>query len=424
MKLIHAADVHLDSPLRGLERYDGAPLEELRGATRRAFENLIALALAEAVDVVLLAGDLYDGDWKDYRTGLFFATQMARLHEAGIAVLIIAGNHDATSQITRILRLPPNVHVFSTQHPETRIFEALGLAVHGQGFATSAVSDDLTRNYPLAYSGLFNIGLLHTSLDGRPGHEPYAPCTLNGLRSRGYDYWALGHVHHREILAQAPWVVFPGNLQGRHARETGPKGAMLVQVTDEKVDRVTFHPLDVVRWAQCPIDLTGATTFGELDQRLESGLRTALNHADGRLLAVRVQLTGRSELHPQLQTHQQQLVNNARAIASSIHVSHLWIERLLIDTTGCAPLAAPERNDALGGLVNAIRDLELDPRRLAELAKEMTELSDWLPIELRTGEDAFDPIQTQVLHDCLEDVKALLFERLLDQDLEHGAENE
>ncbi|PQJ97218.1 metallophosphoesterase family protein [Chromatium okenii] len=423
MKLIHAADVHLDSPLRGLERYDGAPLEELRGATRRAFENLIALALTEAVDVVLLAGDLYDGDWKDYRTGLFFATQMARLHEAGIIVFIIAGNHDAASQITRILRLPPNVHIFSTQRPETRIVEAHGLAVHGQGFATRAVTDDLTRNYPLAQSGLFNIGLLHTSLDGRPGHETYAPCSLNGLRSRGYDYWALGHVHRREILTQDPWIVFPGNLQGRHARETGAKGAMLVQVTDGTVDSVTFHPLDVVRWAQCPIDLTDATTFEELDQRLESGLRSALNHADGRLLAVRVQFTGRSELHPQLQTRQQQLINNARVLASSIHSSDLWLERLVLDTTSTAPPPALGRNDALGGLVQAIRDLELDQERLAELAKEVTELSDSLPAELRSGDDAFDPIQPQVLHACLEDVKALLFERLLEQDRDCGVDD-
>ncbi|MBK1693223.1 DNA repair exonuclease [Chromatium weissei] len=422
MKLIHAADVHLDSPLRGLERYDGAPLEELRGATRRAFENLIALALSEAVDVVLLAGDLYDGDWKDYRTGLFFATQMTRLQEAGILVFIIAGNHDAASQITRILRLPLNVHVFSTQQPETRIVETLGLAVHGQGFATRAVSDDLTRNYPLAMSGLFNIGLLHTSLDGCPGHETYAPCSLNGLRSRGYDYWALGHVHRREILTQNPWIVFSGNLQGRHVRETGAKGALLVQITDGKVDNVTFHPLDVVRWAQCSIDLTDATTFEALYQRLDSGLRSALHHADGRLLAVRVQFTGRSVLHSQLQTRQQQLINNARVIANGIHASDLWLERLVIDTTSTAPLTATPRNDALGGLVQAIRDLELDQERLTELAREMTELSDFLPTELRSGEDAFDPIQPQVLHACLEDVKALLFERLLAQDSDCGAD--
>src|SRR5829696_667564 len=135
LKFLHAADVHLDSPLRGLERYDGAPVEEIRGAARRAFENLVDLALAEEVAFLLLAGDLYDGDWKDYNTGLFFAAQMRRLEEAGTPVFVISGNHDAASQITRVLRPPDNVKVFSTRKPETVELKGLEVALHGQGFA-------------------------------------------------------------------------------------------------------------------------------------------------------------------------------------------------------------------------------------------------------------------------------------------------
>ncbi len=125
LRFLHAADIHLDSPLRGLERYEGAPVEEIRGATRRAFENLVDLAVSEKVAFLLLAGDLYDGDWKDYNTGLFFAAQMRRLDEAGIPVFLIAGNHDAASQITRSLRPPSNVTVLSTKKPETRLIEEL-----------------------------------------------------------------------------------------------------------------------------------------------------------------------------------------------------------------------------------------------------------------------------------------------------------
>src|SRR3972149_747737 len=115
MKFIHVADIHLDSPLRGLERYEGAPVAELRGATREALESLVRVSLEERVDFVLIAGDVYDGDWRDYNTGLFFARQMTRLREAGIPVLLIRGNHDAASQITRELRLPENVNRFSTR---------------------------------------------------------------------------------------------------------------------------------------------------------------------------------------------------------------------------------------------------------------------------------------------------------------------
>ncbi len=195
IKFLHAADIHLDSSLHGLERYEGAPVDEIRSATRRAFDNLIDLAIDEEVEFVLLAGDLYDGDWKDYNTGLYFMGCMERLQESGIRVFVVAGNHDAASQITRHLRLPDNVTMFSTRTPEKVILDDLDVVIVGQGFATRAVTEDLSQAYPQGDSQLFNIGLLHTCLDGKPGHEPYAPCSVDGLRSKGYQYWALGHVH-------------------------------------------------------------------------------------------------------------------------------------------------------------------------------------------------------------------------------------
>ncbi|NUU22496.1 MAG: DNA repair exonuclease, partial [Streptomycetaceae bacterium] len=179
MKLLHAADLHIDSPLRGLSRYPGAPAEEFRSAVRRALENLVDLAVHEGVDAVLLAGDVYDGDWKDYRTGLFFGAQMQRLREADIRVCMVAGNHDAQSKITKELRLPENVHRFSTAQPETKEYEDLGLAVHGQGFAERDVTDNLALAYPKARDGCLNIGLLHTALEGADGHDTYAPCRVD-----------------------------------------------------------------------------------------------------------------------------------------------------------------------------------------------------------------------------------------------------
>lgn len=225
---LHAADIHLDSPLQGLERYPDAPVEAVRAAPRRAFEALVELAIEERVAFVLLAGDLYDGDWKDYNTGLFFVAQMRRLAEAGIPVQLVSGNHDAASQITKRLSLPPNVKHFSSGRPETLELADYDVAIHGQSFAGRRVSEDLAAGFPPGDRGRFEIGLLHTSLDGRPGHADYAPCTVDGLRSKDYAYWALGHVHQREEVVRGdPWIVFPGNLQGRHARETGGKGASL-----------------------------------------------------------------------------------------------------------------------------------------------------------------------------------------------------
>ncbi|MEA3241599.1 MAG: DNA repair exonuclease, partial [Pseudomonadota bacterium] len=260
VKFIHTADIHLDSPLKGLEIHEDAPVEAIRGATRRAFENLISLAIEEDVDFVLIAGDLYDGDWRDYNTGLFFVRQMGKLDAAGIKVFIVSGNHDAASQITRAMPLPDNVTVFSAKKPQSVKLDELGVIIHGQSYSSRAMSENLGLNYPRQEPGFFNIGLLHTSLTGREGHDVYAPCTIDELKSRGYDYWALGHVHQREVVSTDPLIVFSGNIQGRHIKETGAKGVTLVRVEDGRIVEVEAVELDVLRWSICQVDLSACAT--------------------------------------------------------------------------------------------------------------------------------------------------------------------
>ena len=182
MKILHAADLHIDSPLGGLTAYEGAPVDEIRGATRRATENLVQSAIDEDVQLVILAGDIFDGDWRDYSTGLFWNEQLGRLRDLEIPVVSVAGNHDAASEITRYLQLPPNVTQLCESRPETKVFDDLEIAVVGQGYAQKAVTADLAQGFPKSDSGLFTIGLLHTSLDGRPGHSNYAPCSVEVLR--------------------------------------------------------------------------------------------------------------------------------------------------------------------------------------------------------------------------------------------------
>ena len=415
MRFLHAADVHLDSPLRGLERYEGAPVEEIRGATRRAFENLVALAIEESVDFVLLAGDIYDGDWRDYNTGLFLTGQMGRLNDHGIPVFLIAGNHDAASQITKALRPPRNLSVFATHAPETWVLEHLGVAIHGQGFPSRAVTDDLSRAYPQGDPALFNIGLLHTSLDGRPGHEPYAPCTLDGLKAKGYQYWALGHVHRRELIAADPYILYPGNIQGRHIRETGPKGCTLVRVEEGEVVEIEARALDVVRWAICPVDVTDVRSLDPILPLVEQSLAEASDAAEGRLLATRLRLTGRSPIHSRLHAEHDRLLNECRALVSSTGLADVWIEKLVVETHPSAPVSELSREDAFGGLLRTIHALELDGERLSALCEEVQALALKLPPALRGGDDPFDPSDPEYLSGCLEDVKALLVERLRGQ---------
>jgi DNA repair protein SbcD/Mre11 len=385
MKLLHAADLHLDSPLRGLAGYEGAPDAEIRGATRGALENLVQLALDEAVGAVLLAGDIYDGDWNDYNTGLFFRRQMSRLGEAGILVYLVSGNHDAASNISRQLSLPPNVHVFSQHEPETAVAAELGLAVHGQGYARREVTDNLAANYPPPRSGLFNVGLLHTALNGREGHARYAPCTKNELADRGYDYWALGHVHNREEVADEPWIVFPGNLQGRFATETGPKGATLITVDgDNRVVSVEPRTLDVVRWEHLRVDAGAATGVHELCELVRTALTDARAAAGDRLLAVRISAVGTSAAHSALWRGRAEFTAEVRALANEF--DRVWVEKV-------RPATSPPRAPAeLSGLLDTVADLRrcaaelrADPEQLAALIAAAP-LVDKLPHDVRGPE--------------------------------------
>ena len=334
-KFLHAADIHLDSPQRGLDRYEGAPVAECRGATRRALENLVNLAVSEKVAFVVIVGDLYDGDWPDYNTGLFFGKQMARLRDHCIPVFMIRGNHDAANKMTRDLRLVDNVRVLSSDKAETVLVQDLGVAIHGQGFATQAVIANLARAYPTRRTGYFNLGLLHTCVDGREGHEPYAPCTLADLRAREYQYWALGHIHNREILSRDdPWVIFPGNLQGRHARETGPKGCMLVTV-DEHHEVIAAEPrwLDVMRWETCLLDVGGARDADDVMARFRDRLLQILPSCDDRLLALRVEVQGATRAHAVLASHATHWTSEFRQVAIDAGGCRLWIEKVLFRTS-------------------------------------------------------------------------------------------
>jgi exonuclease SbcD len=413
-KFIHAADIHLDSPLRGLEQYDGAPVGQIRGATRQALASLVELAIAEQVAFVLFAGDLYDGEWRDYNTGLFFAAQMTKLREAGIRVFLITGNHDAASQLTRYLRLPDNVTMFSVQRPETVYLEAFNVALHGQGFYARAVTDDLSAAYPQPAPHLLNIGLLHTSVDGREGHEPYAPCSRDGLLLKGYDYWALGHVHRREVLHREPWIVFPGNIQGRHVREVGPKGCTLVTVQDRQVVSVAHRDLDVLRWAVCNVDVAGAPTGDDVVDQVRQALERELVASDGRPLAVRVRLLGACKAHSELAAHHERWTNEIRTAATDVGNGTLWVEQVKLHTRTQADLDQTlARDDALGELLRALLDWETDEPFLQEVSNEFRDLARKLPPELRSGDEAIDLNDPQALRQAVEDVKHLLLARLL-----------
>ena len=415
-RFLHAADLHLDSPLRGLDRYEGAPVEVFRRAGRGALENLVQLALEQEVQFVLLAGDVFDGDWPDVNTGLFFVSQMAKLRKKGIPVYLVSGNHDAANRMSGSLPYPDNVYVFPTDRPHTFQTPGLPVAIHGQSYARQDVRENLAAAYPTPAARYFNIGLLHTALGGREGHQPYAPCDVNQLVALGYDYWALGHVHQRESVwdADRPLIEFPGNTQGRHVRETGPKGCLLVKVDSTFHMQKRFYPLDVCRWACVEVDCSGVGTKEELLERTEDGLAEALEAAQDRPLAVRVVLRGECALHALLLARWETYRDQLRSQANVLAPERLWIEKLEVQTTPPTGLPAAEQlpEDAFSEIDRAIRQLQEDEEKLRQMleTEEFKRLRNKLPPELRDGDEAMDFSDANLLRTVLEQAKALLLE--------------
>jgi len=331
-------------------------------------------------------------------------------------VVWIRGNHDAQSKITRHLALGEHCHELSTKRPETRLFEELSLAVHGQGFFTAAVTDDLSASYPDPISGLLNIGLLHTSLGGRRGHAPYAPCDVRSLSARGYDYWALGHVHQREVLSRDPWIVFPGNLQGRHVRETGAKGATVIDVEGGRIESVEHVPLDVVRWAECAITLGESATIADVIEAARAELGAELDRAEGRVLAARLVVRGPESITGRVAAQREAVTAELRLVANDLQ--NVYFEKLRIETTSAPkPIASGEWIDALATLA------DLSDEEILSLAEDaLSDLRAKLPLDLTCGDGALQLEDPETLRALLREAEQTLIVQTRDATNEPGEE--
>jgi DNA repair protein SbcD/Mre11 len=393
----HAADIHLDSPLLSLVLPEPSQAEQIRRACRDAFENLVDMAIERRVAFVVLAGDLYDRDAPNMQVAVFLRNQLARLEKHDIRVVVVKGNHDADNRITSSLALPANTHVFSERKPETIIYDHLPIrvAIHGQSFKPGPVTENLAANYPAPVRDSLNIGVLHTSLGGSVDHDPYAPCKLEELATRGYDYWALGHIHKSAILSKDPWIVYPGNLQGRHAKETGPKGCVLATVEDGHIQGVEAINLAVVRWHAAEIDVAGARTETDLIERLRKELANSVRDADGRPTAVRVRIFGATELFDLIEGRPQRLLQTTLEVAGEIAGEDLWIEKITNETT---PVKATTfvSDDTTTDLYPIIDEISANPESIAAaLGSELGALRTKLPEDLKNIE-AFAPLNDPV----------------------------
>ena len=302
--------------------------------------------------------------------------------------------------------------MFSARSAETIDLPALGVAVHGRSFPERVVTEDLVPTYREALAGRFNIGLLHTSLTGREGHDPYAPTDVPTLASRGYDYFALGHVHAREVVQEhGPRIVYPGNLQGRHVGETGPKGCELVTVEGGRITAAEAVALDVVRWHALTLDVSGVHDIDALAGAFHDACRTALAGGADRLHALRVTLVGASPLHAVEAREPGALAAAVQAAAHDIDAADVWIESVQVRLRSPIDRAAlAERADALGDVVRLVDELLADDAALQAWGRERLDRLPALPPGL--ADLAVDRLDADALRQLLVEAEATVLSRL------------
>ncbi len=395
MKFVHAADLHIDSPLRGLAHYEGAPVERVRLATRAALENLVTICIEEQASFLVVAGDLFDNDWRDFNTALFVVKQIQTLKRNGVAVYVIRGNHDSNDEMSYRVPWPDNLKLLSHRDPETVIREDLGVAVHGMSFPKRELRENLVPRYPKPIADLLNIGLLHTNATGNLDHDSYAPCSVNELVNKGYDYWALGHIHQYAVLNDdGPRVVYAGNTQGRHIREQGEKGCVVATVERQEITSTQFRSTDVLRWRRETIALEPDDGIDDLHDRARDRLKAIADEVDGRLTAVRLEVRGRCRAHQRLvdETRRVETVNGLRTLPGEIS-DDLWVEKVKFDTRPTIDRdQLRQGQDLLGDLLRDFDAIQGDESALLKLGDEVKSLSAKVGVELLNDEiDFADP---------------------------------
>lgn len=401
-RFIHTADVHLDSPLDQLRRLDQSAAARLQQASRRSLELIVETAIERRVDAVIVAGDLFDGPVKDAGAGLWVDSQFKRLIRANIPVVLIRGNHDAQSNARRIVQWSSGVRMFGTDAPESVVFEQAGLAIHGQSFGARAETNDLTTCYPKPLTGLFNIGVLHTSLAGSAAHDVYAPTTIAALESKGYDYWALGHIHQRSqrSLSERCFIGFSGNTQGRHIREFGPKGFNLVEVVDGRMQQIEFVPCDSLRWHEIHLNCSQVELLGDIEDQLPAVVEPLAQEADGRSLAVRIRLVGATPLHREL-TSPGTLDRLADTLSHRLReYGEIWLEKLKLFTQPLQARVAVELDLPLKYLSQVTDELVSDVSLRGEMLESLEEL-------LRKSRQELLPIDSPLVTDSARDAELL-----------------
>lgn len=384
-RFVHAADIHLDSPLRSLALRNPELAELIGNASRQVFVRIVDLCLDERVDALLLAGDLYDGDQTSMKTARFLTEQLGRLHAANIRVFIIRGNHDALSKITKELVLPDSVTVFGQRADAVELSRDRGaqpIWVHGISFAKPQVPESLLGKYKPPVAGAINIGLMHTSLDGAAGHDVYAPCSTAHLAGSGFRYWALGHIHKRSATEGACAIVMPGIPQGRDVGESGPKSVTLVSVLADGSLSLDERVVSMAQFERVAVDASGLADWRQLVARIESALGEASDRSASDHLVARLSVYGATPLAWTIRRDADLLHTEAESRAGAIGT--VWIEKLEANCRRPAVVDPADSSDPVEVLRRTMSDEIVGSEAFRAQAQIIVDsLLDQLPAECR-----------------------------------------
>ena len=381
-KILHTADIHLDSPLRSLAMRDEALREKVQTATRAAFSRIVAAAIEEGAAALLISGDLFDSAERSAHTGAFLVNQLDLLRDAGIRVFYLKGNHDAENPVTGGISWPDNVHVFGAAGDKVELEE--GIWIHGVSFGGRHAEESLLPKFKAPEEGAVNIAMLHTSLSGAVGHDPYAPCSVADLSDMGFDYWALGHIHKAKIHSKDPWIVMPGTPQGRDIGESGPKSATLITIGDSgRIEEVREIPTSVVEFLDVEIDATGLEDDDALRDLLRARMQEVAGGLESGAGAVRVTISVKTDMNWRVQRDPDHWTEVVRNIAEDTRC--LWLDKLVLDLSARSACGGQGPVDELRGIMETV----LDEPAFAEACRgALGTILDELPRERR---DALAP---------------------------------
>ena len=412
-KFIHCSDLHIDSPFKGFSSVEGSLVETFRKSTYQAFQNIVELALKENVEAVLIAGDIYDGANKSLEAQLKFRRELQKLSDAEIDTFIVHGNHDPLDSWSASIKWPERVYVFPGTQVEYLPVKKNGILkayIHGISYPTRDVRKNLAQNFSRGNNNeIFAIGLLHANVGHQSGHDNYAPCSIDDLIAAKMDYWALGHIHSFQVLRDSnPAVVYSGNSQARHMRESGEKGCCLVTLNKDIAPIIQFIPVDAIRYIQGEVDLTGTISLEEVIHVVRSKCENFADQTKQRDVFISLSLNGRTQVHSELKRGDtvQELQEEIRTYFQG-RASSIWLT-LKLDTAGIYDIESLRKGkDFIADFVNLF-ELEEKEKSLADLKEVLKPAFDtW------QGEKYLNNLSNEEMKDILVKAKSLCLDKLL-----------